>query len=889
MKKRLKRFFSALCASGIFLTALPLQGMTTLTTNMLTANAVYDLYAEFPDMECYVSHCIVNGYVEPNTGERSDFSFYQSFLNRRFAYNEIAEGVMNKTGTVILSQAYQLVTSLARDGISKLDDLSQKEIYELYIMDYLQYQYSSSAYENQYAENVIKYSDKAYRALVDYVVDMGKDEKYLKQLSDSSKKEIIAEADFLKDNVQPVLKIADEIQSVTGTLEEYVNQISTLMAITEANTERVEFLQGIRAQAVGNRSLCDAIDEVLLYIEDSVQSITVASIEKGIDTALDWAWGEISGALKKRFPELAAINASADILDSILNTSNQSANMIRIILLYTMEQYAIQATRAAFVAYQKDTSETKSKVFDHYFSSYLAYQAYASDWSKNFAAAGLLDGFLNNLKNCFSDKNKETYAYWEKKINNDISQCATAQKFINSCKKNYSAWGEEKATVDETQYSWRGHIYQVFDLEMSWTEARKYCEENGGHLASVTSQAEQEVIETMLSESGKAEIYWLGATDQDTENEWKWIDGEKFDYTFWAAHAPDDYKKVDPQGEDCLSILNADFDWEKPAYRFEWNDFCNELDLDNYDYGFICEWDNSVHIGINQAQEDDLSKTVCWNGHIYQLCNTDLSWSMAKSFCEQLGGHLATITSESEQKTIESLMSTGEKQDAYWLGATDIHSEGDWEWITGEQFSAYEKWSEGQPDNRSIIDENGENYLGILNKQMKWGEDTEIHYRFEWNDFTELEDYLFGFVCEWDTPEAQIMPIADTNEMRIDDHTYKIIYTDADEKEAKRIAESAGGHLVSVDSSNEQTIINLLTENAENTYYIIEWDHPVATLLGDVDLNGYVNKDDAILLQKYLMTDEVFTVMQGVAGDMNSDGRLTAVDLSLLKRAILKK
>lgn len=57
-------------------------------------------------------------------------------------------------------------------------------------------------------------------------------------------------------------------------------------------------------------------------------------------------------------------------------------------------------------------------------------------------------------------------------------------------------------------------------------------------------------------------------------------------------------------------------------------------------------------------------------------------------------------------------------------------------------------------------------------------------------------------------------------------------------------------------------------------------------LCGDVDGNGTVAAADAVLLAKYLCTEGELDAEEAARSDMNTDGRLNAVDLTLLKRAL---
>ena len=59
-------------------------------------------------------------------------------------------------------------------------------------------------------------------------------------------------------------------------------------------------------------------------------------------------------------------------------------------------------------------------------------------------------------------------------------------------------------------------------------------------------------------------------------------------------------------------------------------------------------------------------------------------------------------------------------------------------------------------------------------------------------------------------------------------------------------------------------------------------------LLGDVNLNGEVTLEDAVLLSKAICTDADLNETQAVQADMNTDRKINAVDLTLLKRYLIK-
>lgn len=137
------------------------------------------------------------------------------------------------------------------------------------------------------------------------------------------------------------------------------------------------------------------------------------------------------------------------------------------------------------------------------------------------------------------------------------------------------------------------------------------------------------------------------------------------------------------------------------------------------------------------------SGDVIFNGHSYRRYDEGMTWKEAKARCEALGGYLVCITSEAEQKFVESLLEDG-TQKYYWIGATDEAEEGVWRWVSGEAF-AYENWDNNQPDNQYKTI--GEDYVGIAKRDESWAKFGR------WNDFANHGSDVGdgGFICEWNS------------------------------------------------------------------------------------------------------------------------------------------
>lgn len=121
------------------------------------------------------------------------------------------------------------------------------------------------------------------------------------------------------------------------------------------------------------------------------------------------------------------------------------------------------------------------------------------------------------------------------------------------------------------------------------------------------------------------------------------------------------------------------------------------------------------------------------NEHLYQCVSLDgRTWEEIKAYCEASGGHLATIMCEEENVYVYDQMVQWGYDFAYF-GYTDEVTEGEWNWVTGEQ-TTYENWRAEDVDNFR-----NEDYA------MLWTEQP-----YYWNDGGLRESSGVAFVVEWD-------------------------------------------------------------------------------------------------------------------------------------------
>ncbi|MBE6635045.1 MAG: C-type lectin domain-containing protein [Ruminococcaceae bacterium] len=327
-----------------------------------------------------------------------------------------------------------------------------------------------------------------------------------------------------------------------------------------------------------------------------------------------------------------------------------------------------------------------------------------------------------------------------------------------------------------------GHLYAAFNVQVNWYDAYKACDSMGGHLVTITSDREQAVITELAGSraipGGVVDYYyWTGALKNSSR--WKWITGEEFSYTHWGIQGQDNSANSWHMGitTELVSQMNNKMllgDWEDLAHHPGVCGFICEwvIDIEESEH-FFTEWSTvteascfvegeqyriCTHCGLEESEvipkikhsfilNEETGINSCehcdaalFDGRIYKIFKIQLSWFDAYTYCEKLGGHLATVTSEEEQAFIEQYMistSPTSKNESAWLGAYD---DGDsWKWVTGEEFE-YNNWGQGEPNR------DGAEYFAHIYPKSGY----------IWNDIAPSiynVVNLVAFICEWEYAE----------------------------------------------------------------------------------------------------------------------------------------
>ncbi|XP_055384716.1 uncharacterized protein LOC129614250 isoform X2 [Condylostylus longicornis] len=168
--------------------------------------------------------------------------------------------------------------------------------------------------------------------------------------------------------------------------------------------------------------------------------------------------------------------------------------------------------------------------------------------------------------------------------------------------------------------AWRRFCISAIEKELTWYEGEQHCINNGGHLASVRSEAEENIIDTIIMNSPGYQqqmAYWIGGSDKNFEGDFRWTDGNNFQYSRWFpgwSHHNNYNKQPNDDGlsnQDCIEIRKyfkmppIVLSVEEPFTKtFMWNDRnCNEKNF------LICKTHMSQE-DSNLSWTNDCNKTV---------------------------------------------------------------------------------------------------------------------------------------------------------------------------------------------------------------------------------------------------------------------------------------
>ena len=183
-----------------------------------------------------------------------------------------------------------------------------------------------------------------------------------------------------------------------------------------------------------------------------------------------------------------------------------------------------------------------------------------------------------------------------------------------------------------------------------------------------------------------------------------------------------------------------------------------------------------------------------FNGHRYKYFKNQMSSEVAQKVCQKMGGHLVTVNSKAENDYLVNL--TKGYTGTAWIGS--YYANEKWYWVKDEPFS-YSNWKTGEPNNTNGNEYRVNMYVG--------GE-----YAGQWNDINAFSTNVEGFICEFEN-DIDTSKYYSSGIVRYNNHEYWLFNYGVDWDTANAVCESKGGHLLTIESEEENvTVTSLLNE-----------------------------------------------------------------------------
>lgn len=258
------------------------------------------------------------------------------------------------------------------------------------------------------------------------------------------------------------------------------------------------------------------------------------------------------------------------------------------------------------------------------------------------------------------------------------------------------------------------------DLDAAWTEYDKQIE--------TAAKAIEQAIERELSKAAEA-------GDLDAALKWKTA-GEQFKKAGRIPEGLDGQKPRTPpkqrpaKSESSSESLVAEAQVRlAKAYEAVEKELVKSLDLEKATQVRSEKTSLTLAIGSPEAMASLPPKeAVAFGKHRYMLFRDAISWPEAKKRCDEMGGHLVTITSPEENDFVFRV-SGGRR---CWIGMSYDPKQRRYVWVTNEP-ARYARWRPSQPNGGDQI------YVGI-----SWGQTAE------WEDYSPHPNDFQEFICEWD-------------------------------------------------------------------------------------------------------------------------------------------
>ncbi|XP_059053711.1 uncharacterized protein LOC131847998 [Achroia grisella] len=167
-------------------------------------------------------------------------------------------------------------------------------------------------------------------------------------------------------------------------------------------------------------------------------------------------------------------------------------------------------------------------------------------------------------------RSKKYTSQYEQELDSNSYQCTSC----NDDELGVTRWTMPLLKTGEKRY------YLGIFFKANWFKAQQYCRFHGMHLASISSQQENDKLEQYVKDSGYGrEHFWTSGTDLAEEGNFFWMaNGRPLTFVNWNAGEPNNFRYENGEEENCLEL------WNRDDKGLKWNDSpCS------FETFFICE------------------------------------------------------------------------------------------------------------------------------------------------------------------------------------------------------------------------------------------------------------------------------------------------------------
>uniref|UniRef100_A0A670J2B1 C-type mannose receptor 2 n=1 Tax=Podarcis muralis TaxID=64176 RepID=A0A670J2B1_PODMU len=356
-------------------------------------------------------------------------------------------------------------------------------------------------------------------------------------------------------------------------------------------------------------------------------------------------------------------------------------------------------------------------------------------------------------------------------------KCFTALPYI--CKRTNITTGSlpplPAPTPGSCAQGWHAVGNKCFRInseeQVTWQEAKRRCEIQGGVLATISNYVEQAFITTLLP--NVTSDLWIGL--QDAKKEFQWVEAEPVSFVNWGPGEPSGCgaATASENPTNCAVVWHG----IPPQFTGRWDDR-NCLEEKN---AFICQRRKDPALSPSPATSPPASNsTLSYFNSTYRILQKPLRWQEAMLLCESLNTSLASMTEPYTQAFLTQAVSS--LQTPLWIGLSKEEGRRSYTWFTEESLS-YTNWQAGEP--QQLV---GCAYMDVDGTWRTAGCDTKLQ----------------GAICKMSTGTWRYngscpKSVEDSSWIPFRNHCYAFhMEVVLGQKEAKKRCEKVGGTVLSI-------------------------------------------------------------------------------------------